>query len=343
MGWIAVAALVVVVAAVLVWRASSRPGPVATATAEPAPPSEPESGWSALLRRTRDRFGDQLAGLLGRSDDGRWAALEETLLGADVGVRTSERLVAVARRASGSPREALASEMRALLSGPSGLVVPQDKRPFVILVAGVNGTGKTTTIGKLAARFRAQGLTVVLGAADTFRAAAIDQLGIWAERAGAEFVRQAPGADPGAVAYDTVAAAVARGLDVALIDTAGRLQTARPLMEELSKVRRAIAKALPGAPHETLLVLDGTVGQNAVSQATQFHEAAPLTGVVVTKLDGTARGGALLAVAAETRLPIRLVGVGERLEDLRDFDGSAFVEAILATSEPGSAVSPAKG
>lgn len=329
-GWI-VAALAVGLALVLVvwWRRPRSPPaalPREQDQAASVPPSA--SGWSALLQRTRERFGERFAALLGRSDDGRWEALEEALLGADVGVRTAARLVAAARKAPGDPRDALREEMRRVVAGgPSGIQVPP-ARPFVVLVVGVNGTGKTTTIGKLAARFTAAGHSVVVGAGDTFRAAAIEQLGIWAERAGARFVGAEPGADPGAVAYDTVRSAVARGTDVAIIDTAGRLQTARPLMDELTKVRRAIGKALPGAPHETLLVVDGTVGQNAVSQATQFHAATPLTGVVVTKLDGTARGGALLAVAAETGLAIRLVGVGERLEDLRDFDGDAFVDAI---------------
>jgi fused signal recognition particle receptor len=212
-------------------------------------------------------------------------------------------------------------------------LAPDGRRPFVVLVVGVNGSGKTTTIGKLAARFGREGHKVLLAAGDTFRAAAADQLAIWAERAGADIVRHDEGADPGAVVFDALTAAKARGADVVIIDTAGRLQTKKPLMEQLGKVRRVIDKVVPGAPHETLLVVDGTTGQNAVSQAHAFHAATPLTGVVVTKLDGTAKGGVVLAIGAELGLPVRLVGIGEKVEDLRDFDASAFVDALTLERE----------
>jgi fused signal recognition particle receptor len=204
-----------------------------------------------------------------------------------------------------------------------------DHRPTVILVVGVNGSGKTTTVGKLAFRLSELGRTVVIGAADTFRAAAIDQLAVWAERSGSQLVRQGQGADPGAVAFDTVAAATARGADVALIDTAGRLQTQHNLMEELRKVVAVVGKAMPGAPHQVLLVLDATTGQNGLSQARLFDQAADLTGVVLTKIDGTARGGIALAIRRELDIPVTMVGVGEKLEDLQPFDAQAFARAVF--------------
>jgi fused signal recognition particle receptor len=199
----------------------------------------------------------------------------------------------------------------------------------VFLVVGVNGSGKTTTIGKLASRLVGEGHKVLLAAADTYRAAAADQLGIWAQRAGADLVRHDEGADPGAVTYDAMQAAVARKVDVVLVDTAGRLQTRKPLMDQLAKIRRVIQKVVPDGPHGTLLVIDGTMGQNAMSQARQFNDVTPLTGVAVTKLDGTAKGGVLLAVADEMKLPIQLIGVGEQVADLRDFEPEAFVDAVL--------------
>jgi len=207
-----------------------------------------------------------------------------------------------------------------------------DARPHVILVLGVNGSGKTTTIGKLAARYRAAGHAVVLGAGDTFRAAAIEQLQIWGERTGCEVVAGKAGGDPAAVAFDTVQAARARGADVAIVDTAGRLQTKAPLMEELGKIARAVAKGLPGAPHETLLVLDANTGQNALSQARLFTEVAPVSALALTKLDGTAKGGVLVGLADELAVPVRWVGVGEGVEDLRPFSASDFVDAILGNT-----------
>jgi fused signal recognition particle receptor len=201
--------------------------------------------------------------------------------------------------------------------------------PHVVLVVGVNGSGKTTTIGKLAARLKMGGKRVLLGAGDTFRAGAIEQLKVWAERADVEIVAQREGADPAAVAHQASEAAVARGVDVVLCDTAGRLQAQKALMDELAKVRRVVGKVIPGAPHEVLLVLDATMGQNALSQARLFKDVAGVTGVVLTKLDGTAKGGVVIAIAAELGLPVKLVGVGEKIEDLRDFDPVAFVDALL--------------
>jgi fused signal recognition particle receptor len=199
----------------------------------------------------------------------------------------------------------------------------------VILVLGVNGVGKTTTIGKLAARLRAEGRSVLLGAGDTFRAGAIDQLRLWAERTGSDFVGSTPGGDPAAVAFQAIDAGVARGVDVVIVDTAGRLHTSNALMEELKKVQRVVEKRLPGAPHEALLVLDGTVGQNAVQQARVFAEAVPVTGIVVTKLDGTARGGAVLAVHEAIDVPVKFIGVGEQADDLQSFDADTFARELL--------------
>jgi fused signal recognition particle receptor len=210
-------------------------------------------------------------------------------------------------------------------------------KPFVILAVGVNGVGKTTTIAKIAQRLVQAGKVPLLVAADTFRAAAIDQLQVWADRIGVDVIRHRHGADPAAVAFDGIAAAKARRVDVVLIDTAGRLHTKSNLMDELRKITRVIAGECPGAPHEVLLVLDATVGQNALSQARQFHQAVDVTGLVLTKLDGTARGGIVVAIAEELKLPVRLIGVGESVEDLQDFQSGAFVDALLGTSAPPSA------
>jgi fused signal recognition particle receptor len=202
-------------------------------------------------------------------------------------------------------------------------------RPTVVLVIGVNGAGKTTFIGKLASRYRAEGKRVLLGAADTFRAGAIDQLRLWAERTGAEFVGGKPGTDPAAVAFDALDAGVTRGVDVVIVDTAGRLHSSAPLMEELRKVARVVKKRIPDAPHETLLVLDGTIGQNAIAQARTFAEAVPITGVVVTKLDGTAKGGVVVAVHEALDVPVKFVGVGEKATDLVPFDPDQYAEELL--------------
>ena len=212
-----------------------------------------------------------------------------------------------------------------------GLVIAAQPRPFVILIVGINGAGKTTTVGKLAYQFRQHGHAVLIGAADTFRAAASEQLGVWAERAGVAMVQQRPGADPGSVAYDAVSSAVAQQSDVVLIDTAGRLHTKSTLMEELAKVRRVIEKRLPGAPHEVLLVLDAGGGQNGLQQVRQFSEAAGVTGLILTKLDGTAKGGIILAACHEFKLPVRYIGVGEGIDDLQPFQQATFVDALFSS------------
>lgn len=271
-------------------------------------------------------------------DRGVLDALEEALLGADVGAELTMDLMHTLERRVQDERiceipdltRALREEARRLIPQKAMETVDLDRaRPFVILVVGVNGTGKTTTIAKLAQRWKAEGKSVVLGAADTFRAAAIDQLASWAERVGAPLIRHKPGSDPAAVAHDTIAAAKARKTDVALIDTAGRLHNKAHLMQELSKIRRVIAKELEGAPHETLLVIDGTTGQNGVSQARAFLEAAEVTGIVVTKLDGTAKGGVILSIMKEFEIPVKYVGVGESADDLIPFDPEAFLEALF--------------
>lgn len=266
-----------------------------------------------------------------------WDELEEALITADCGMDASLALVERLREEANQGRiiggadvakalwRAVAEEM-----APEPARIPLDHNPTVILIVGVNGAGKTTTIGKLAHRLAQFDKRVVIGAADTYRAAAIDQLAVWADRAGAQLVRQAQGADPGAVAYDAVAAAKARGADVVLIDTAGRLQTQHNLMEELRKVAGVVTKVDPTAPHEVLLVLDATTGQNGLSQARLFGEAVKLSGVILTKLDGTARGGIAVAIRRELGLPVKLVGSGEKLEDLQPFDAHAFAKAIFA-------------
>ena len=219
--------------------------------------------------------------------------------------------------------------MTALLGDPQPIMVNSVK-PFIILAIGVNGVGKTTTIGKLASRFRSEGLSVLLAAGDTFRAAGIEQLEIWATRAGTQLVKHQPGSDPAAVAYDAVIAAKSRDIDVVIIDTAGRLHTKSNLMEELKKVKRSIQKAMPEAPHETLLVVDGTTGQNALRQADMFNKTADVTGIALTKLDGTAKGGIIFAIKKDLGIPVKLIGVGEGIEDLRDFDPKEFVEALFS-------------
>ena len=263
--------------------------------------------------------------------------LEEGLLGADIGAELTmsliDRIESRVRdeRITSMDRltEVLRDETRALIPQRQASPIDVDRaKPFVILVVGVNGTGKTTTIAKLATRFKNEGRRV-LGAADTFRAAAIEQLQMWADRIGVEMVKHKAGSDPGAVAHDTITAAKSRGADVVLIDTAGRLHNKSHLMQELSKIRRVIEKELPGAPHETLLVLDGTTGQNGVSQAAAFLEAAKLTGMIVTKLDGTAKGGVILSIMRQFEIPVKFVGVGESADDLIPFDPQAYVDTLF--------------
>jgi fused signal recognition particle receptor len=300
------------------------------------PDSEAER--AGLFSRLRDSLGksrraltEQLAAAaFDPADDAAWERLEEALIAADVGVPTTAELV---RRLEQQPEvgdlgEALAREIAELMGDPGRLQIGE--RPTVILVVGVNGTGKTTTIGKLALRLREHGHDVLVAAADTFRAAAEEQLEIWAQRAEADFVGGERGGDPAAVAYDAIEQAERRGRDVVVVDTAGRLHTQRNLMEELAKVRRVIERKLPGAPHETLLVVDATTGQNGLQQARLFGEAVGVTGVALTKLDGSAKGGIAVAIAHELGLPIKLIGVGEKLEDLRPFDPQDFARALVA-------------
>jgi fused signal recognition particle receptor len=301
-----------------------------------APRASPPGGeLRRALAATGRRFRERLDSALGRATDEQLEALEEALLGADVGARTTTLLLERVRRHAGRSddpgalRRALRAELLAML-GPSQRT-PIGAVPWVILVTGVNGVGKTTTIGKLAARYSAEGRKVLVVAADTFRAAAIEQLGVWASRAGAEIVRHEQGADPSAVVFDGMRAARARGVDVVLVDTAGRLHTRTPLMDELGKVRRTVEREMPGAPHEVLLVLDATTGQNALNQARAFSEATGVTGVVVTKLDGTAKGGVVLAVGQDLGIPVRYVGVGEGIDDLRPFEAEEFVGGLVDT------------
>ncbi|MEO6260121.1 MAG: signal recognition particle-docking protein FtsY, partial [Thermoanaerobaculia bacterium] len=264
--------------------------------------------------------------------------LEEGLLGADVGAELTMALVTRIEQRVRDERITSVDRLTAVLREETRALIPQRvastidvsrSKPFVILVVGVNGTGKTTTIAKLATRFTAEGKTVLLGAADTFRAAAIEQLQLWADRVGVPMVKHKAGSDPGAVAHDAVTAARARGTDVVLIDTAGRLHNKSHLMNELTKVRRVIEKEMPGAPHETLLVIDGTTGQNGVSQASAFLEAAKITGMIVTKLDGTAKGGVILSIMRQFDIPVKFVGVGEAAEDLIPFDPAAYVDTLF--------------
>jgi fused signal recognition particle receptor len=262
--------------------------------------------------------------------------LEEILVLSDVGAAGAAEMVRHLRekkdrgelKASDSVRELLKREMTGMLGASKPLVV-FGERPFVILAVGVNGVGKTTTIGKLASRLRNEGHSVMLAAGDTFRAAAIEQLEIWADRAAAQFVKHQSGSDPSAVVFDAVEAARARNIDVVIIDTAGRLHTKSSLMEELKKVKRVCGKALPGAPHEILLVVDATNGQNALRQAQLFNEAVGITGIALTKLDGTAKGGIVFAIKKELNIPVKLIGVGEGIDDLQDFVPTDFVQALF--------------
>ena len=265
--------------------------------------------------------------------------LESALLAADVGIAAATALMDAVRDLVRQSGEADADSVRAVLKKAmierlrtDGKTAPALSSPHVILLAGVNGVGKTATAGKLAGLYGRQGKRVVLVAADTFRAAAGEQLALWGRRVGAEVVRQQAGGDPAAVAYDGVVAARARKADVVLVDTAGRLHTKSHLMDELRKVKRTLGKAMPGAPHDVWLILDATVGQNGLAQARQFHAALGVTGVILTKLDGTAKGGIVLAVAGELGLPLRYIGVGEGVEDLQAFEPEAFVDALLGES-----------
>lgn len=293
----------------------------------------------AGLTKTRETLLGKVETLLqGRTriDEDFLESLEEVLIAADFGMPVTQRLVVSLRKRAREEREAeperlreiLAEEVAALLPPQPAWELPS-QRPAVIMLVGVNGVGKTTTIGKLAAQFTGTGQKVLVGAGDTFRAAAAEQLQIWGERAGVDVIRLGEGADPGAVAFDAARAAVARHADVLLLDTAGRLHTKVNLMEELKKVRRVLAREIPGAPHETWLVLDATTGQNALSQARIFREVVEVSGIILTKLDGTARGGIVVAIGAELGLPVRFIGIGEGVEDLRPFAAGDFVAALF--------------
>lgn len=293
------------------------------------------------LTKSRESWTDKIGAILQnrRWDENSLAEMEESLIAADVGVKASEKLVAALRRRAPNGSDDLVQEMASRLqevmvemlqNAPEAPKIPHlSARPWVVIFLGVNGVGKTTTIGKLAAQYRGAGKKVLLVAGDTFRAAAIEQLDVWGQRIGVDVVKHRPGADPSAVVFDGMQAAKSRGIDVLLIDTAGRLHTKVHLIEELKKIRRVITREQPDAPHETLLVLDATTGQNGLQQARVFKEAADITGIVLTKLDGTAKGGIAIRIYQELGVPIKLVGVGEQIDDLQVFDPKTFVDALL--------------
>jgi len=308
-------------------------------------PSEQKEALDAGLARSKEGLLTRLARVFTgrrRVDEDFLEELEEALIGADVGVDTTTRICDRMRKRAlveaymdegelyGMLREEIAGllEPSGSASGPYRLPEPPPGYPVVVMVVGVNGVGKTTSIAKLAHRFTAEGRQVLLGAADTFRAAAVDQLKIWAERVGVPVIAQQMGADPASVAFDTLQAALARKADTVIIDTAGRLHNKKGLMDELAKIRRVMDKVVPGAPHEVLLVLDGSTGQNALNQVEIFGKVAGVTGLVMTKLDGTARGGILVAIAAKHGLPVHFIGVGEGIDDLEPFDAGDFAKAI---------------
>jgi fused signal recognition particle receptor len=304
-----------------------------------------QESLDAGLEKTREGFFSKIAkAIAGKStvDDEVLDNLEEALVTADVGIDTTLKVIEKIQARVKRDKYVNTSDLNAILQEEIGNMLvespeqsyrdfstPTGKKPYVILVVGVNGVGKTTTIGKLAYNFKNAGKSVLLGAADTFRAAAVDQLTIWSERTGVPIVKKDMGSDPASVAFDTVNSAVARGSDVVLIDTAGRLHNKTHLMEELSKIKRVIQKVIPDAPHEVLLVLDGSTGQNAVEQARHFLAATDVSALAITKLDGTAKGGVVLAIASEFSIPVKFVGVGEKMEDLLVFDRKAFVESIF--------------
>jgi fused signal recognition particle receptor len=298
------------------------------------------------LQKTKEGFLSKLTkAIAGKTtiDDEVLDNLEEALIGADVGVETTLKIIKQIELRAKSDKYLNTSELNKILQeeiasvlvdAPAdslqGFTVPANKKPYIILVVGVNGVGKTTTIGKLASRFKAAGNEVILGAADTFRAAAVDQLTIWSERVGVSIVKQAMGSDPSAVAYDTVASAVAKNADIVIIDTAGRLHNKAHLMDELNKIKRVIQKVVPDGPHEVLLVLDGSTGQNAVEQARHFTATTNVTALAITKLDGTAKGGVVLAIADQFSIPVKYIGVGEKVEDLLIFNKAAFVDTLFS-------------
>jgi fused signal recognition particle receptor len=309
--------------------------------AEDEPAEEAAEPGSALgrflsgLKRSRDAFTEGLSRFFQSTeiDEAALEALEDTLVGSDIGVRAAMEITEKVRSAA---QEGDAPEIKSLLRsellqrlGESKPLVVDGDGPQAILVVGVNGSGKTTTIGKLAARYRSEGKSVLLAAGDTFRAGAIEQLKVWGERSDVPVIAHQEGGDPAAVIFDALQAAQARGVDLVICDTAGRLQAQQALMDELAKVVRVMGKAMPGAPHEVLLVLDSTIGQNAVSQARSFKEVVGVTGIALTKLDGTARGGVVVAICDELDVPVKLIGLGEGIDDLRDFESEPFVDALL--------------
>ncbi|MCC6850317.1 MAG: signal recognition particle-docking protein FtsY [Deltaproteobacteria bacterium] len=351
LGWATIAGVlaivIVLVGAVVAVLARRRRAAVGVPDSSGPAVARDLPGLRQGLAKTRAGMFQRILPLLGRQrlDAEALGEIEAALLAADVGIETTQRLLACVQRrdrAGAAPRVALEEEIVAILdaakrAGDAGRVTPADGTPLVLMVVGVNGVGKTTSIGKLAARFVRNGHRTLLVAADTFRAAAIEQLTVWAERSGADLVRQEHGGDPGAVAFDGMRAGMARKAGVVIVDTAGRLHTKSNLLEELRKVRRVIAREIPGAPHETLLVVDAVTGQNGLVQARAFLDQIDITGVILTKLDGTARGGIVLAIAGGLNLPIRYIGVGEGIDDLREFDAREFASALLApTEEPGS-------
>ena len=315
--------------------------PIPETDAEPLPGSEQEkTGYFIRLRKRLSRTRKSLSSGFDKAfagkkkiDDEVLEELEELLITSDIGVQTTmelmERLAKAKVADVSEVKQILKDEIFSILGSQSPVPDKAQTKPHVVLVVGVNGVGKTTTIGKIAASARDSGEKVLIGAADTFRAAAIEQLAIWAQRADAEFVRHRSNADPAAVAFDAVAAAEARGCDMVLIDTAGRLHTKVNLMEELKKIKRTVAKQLEGAPHEILLVLDATTGQNALSQAKLFDETLGLTGLALTKLDGTAKGGIVISICSSLKIPLQYIGVGEQIEDLRPFDAEQFIDALF--------------
>ncbi|HTY36862.1 MAG TPA: signal recognition particle-docking protein FtsY [Bacteroidota bacterium] len=298
------------------------------------------------LTKTRDTLFTKVATLVSTKkviDDDMLDRLEEILISGDVGFETTMTILENIKKRVKQEKIESSDELTSLLKDEIARVLhvngnadaaeigpPENQRPFVVMVVGVNGVGKTTTIGKLANVYRNRGLKVIVGAADTFRAAANEQLEIWAQRAGVDIIQQAHGADPAAVAFDSLSSAISRKADVVIIDTAGRLHTKTNLMEELKKIRRVMEKRLAGAPHEVLLVLDATTGQNALQQVKQFTAAVDVTGLVLTKLDGTAKGGIVLAISQELKVPVKFIGVGEQIDDLQVFDRRAFVDALFA-------------
>ncbi|HVQ58450.1 MAG TPA: signal recognition particle-docking protein FtsY [Solirubrobacterales bacterium] len=328
------------------WREMIDLGSRETANGSPTAEAEPEARRGVFRRlreslsKSRQALTEEIsASLFDRIDDETWERLEEALILADAGAPTTAAVVERLEHEVDSgavPADGVAVrdrliEILAEVASTGRAPIDLSGEPAVLMMVGVNGTGKTTTIGKVAWHLsKEMGLSVVLAAGDTYRAAAAEQLAEWADRAGAELIRGESGADPGAVAYDAISAARARGADVVIVDTAGRLHTQSNLMEELAKVRRVIAKQIPEAPHETLISIDATTGQNGLRQAKVFSESVEIDGVVLTKLDGTAKGGIALAIASDLGIPVKLIGVGETLEDLRPFDPSEYAQALLA-------------